>query len=248
MRVWTKIGALAAVILLGASLASAEEALSSQYEGDPDEYVRHDARDWEDEARYAFGIGLGLISLDEPGLVDDVEPYLAASLRIAIGPHHRGNRDAWRGYLEPELGYWESSAAGPVPSFNNISSAQVVQTTGRTDLLLGLNIVGVMPWRGVDFFIGAGAGIHFIDFDQRVFTVVNQVAVSQRDESVSDEALGVNAHFGVDVSISRRASFFGVGRFDIVDDGSNALDAKAYVGLRFRFGGHRARRWSPDDE
>ncbi len=65
---------------------------------------------------------------------------------------------------------------------------------------------------------------------------------------MSDEAIGVNAHFGVDVRISRRASFFGVGRFDIVDDGSNSLDAKAYLGLRFRFGGQRGRDWSPETD
>jgi hypothetical protein len=93
----------------------------------------------------------------------------------------------------------------------------------------------------VDFFVGAGAGVHFIDQDIRVFVDGGSI-----DRSESDEALGVNAHFGVDVGISSKVSFFGVGRFDIVDDSSNSLDAKAYLGVRFRFGGGRPDHWDPD--
>ena len=100
-----------------------------------------------------------------------------------------------------------------------------------------------MPLHAVDFFIGAGAGIHFIDQDVRVFTATGAI-----DSSDSDEALGVNAHFGVDVGISRNVSVFGVGRFDIVDDSSNSLDAKAYLGLRLRFGGERPDRWDPEQD
>jgi hypothetical protein len=100
-----------------------------------------------------------------------------------------------------------------------------------------------MPLNAVDFFLGAGAGIHFIDEDIRSFADGGSI-----DRSNSDEALGVNAHFGLDVGISRNVSLFGVGRFDIVDDNSNSLDAKAYLGLRFRFGGSRPDRWSPEDD
>ena len=175
-----------------------------QNEGDT--YVRHDKRDWEDEGRLSLGLGLGLISLDDPRQEDDVEPYGTISVRIAIGPGNNrpGN---WRGYLEPELGYWESSA-NPV-SVGNPFTGTLSQRSGKSDLLLGLNIVGVMPFNAVDFFIGAGVGIHFIDEDLRVSTSSSNAApVIVSSGSVSDEALGVNAHFGVDVGISRNVSLF----------------------------------------
>ncbi|MFQ5349366.1 MAG: hypothetical protein ACE5EG_02855 [Thermoanaerobaculia bacterium] len=227
MNRWKWIGALMAVCVLGATTAFA----APQEEGDT--YVRHDRRDWEDEGRYSLGLGFGLISLDDPGQADDVEVYGTISFRFAVGPgHHRPG--SWRGYLEPEVGYWESGAG-----LAGLGS----QSLGRIDTLLGLNIVGVMPFDAVDFFLGAGAGIHFIDQDVRVQTATGPV-----DRSDSDEALGVNAHFGVDIGLSRNASFFGVGRFDIVDDSSNSLDAKAYLGLRLRFGGNRPDRWSPGDD
>ncbi len=221
------IGALPAVCLL----AAAPTFAAPQQDGDT--YVRHDQRDWEDDSRYSLGLGLGLISLDDPGQADDVELYGTINFRIAVGPGH--NRPgSWRGYLEPELGYWESGTG---------TRGQTSQSLGRSDLLLGVNLVGVMPLNAVDFFLGAGAGIHFIDEDVRVFANNGSI-----DRSNSDEALGVNAHFGLDVGITRNMSLFGVGRFDIVDDNSNSLDAKAYLGLRFRFGGSRPDRWSPDDD
>jgi hypothetical protein len=208
-------------------------------------YVRHDPRDWEDEERYSLGFGLGLISLDDPGVTDDVEIYGTINFRLAIGPSAWATR-TWRGYLEPELGYWESSSQGVLPAQAAGLPGSAVQQLSKSDLLLGVNIVGVMPLRAVDFFLGAGAGIHFIDRDLRTFTVT-PTGVLATDSSVSDEALGVNAQFGVDVALSWRTSIFGVGRFDIVDDESNSLDAKAYLGLRFRLGGRRPDRWSPGD-
>lgn len=234
------IGALLAACVLTATASQA----APQNEGDT--YVRHDKRDWEDEGRLSLGLGLGLISLDDPRQEDDVEPYGTISVRIAIGPGNTrpGN---WRGYVEPELGYWESSG-NPAPVSNPFSGT-ISQQASKSDLLLGVNIVGVMPYNAVDFFIGTGVGIHFIDQDLRVSSSSSSNApVIVSNSSVSDEALGVNAHFGLDVGISRNVSLFGVGRFDIVDDASNSLDAKAYLGLRLRLGGNRPARWSPDDD
>ncbi len=144
---------------------------------------------------------------------DDVEPYFALNLRIRLDRLGRGRGrggSGFRGYLEPELGYWESSSAA----------------SSVSDLLLGVNLIGGMPLDAVEFFVGAGLGVHLVDRDFRGAGL---------DLSGSDEALGVNAHFGVDVALWRNVSLFGVGRFDIVDDDRDELEGKAYLGARFKF-------------
>jgi hypothetical protein len=150
-----------------------------------------------------FGLGIGLVNLDNVlAVADDVELYYTANYRFAVG-EERETGGGWQGYLEPEVGYWDGDLA--------------------SDLLVGVNFVGVLPYGGVDFFVGAGPAIHFLDSD----VTVNNVTVSE-----SEEAFGVNAHFGVDVHLSDSVSVFGTGRFDIVDD-TESLEARAFVGLRF---------------
>lgn len=185
----------------------ADEALEA---GDSVEIVEADTDD-----RYALGFGLGLINLDEERLSDDVEPFFNLHLRIRFGERaHQAGDTGIRGYLEPEIGYWTSDN----------TDATGVNTSG-SDLLVGVNVIGVIPMESVDFFVGAGAGIHFVNAD---VTIPGQATVT-----TDDEALGVNAQFGVDVHLSRSTTIFGVGRFDIVDDTSNSLEAKVYLGLRF---------------
>lgn len=226
---WSKwIGALMAVSVLGVISASA--APGPQEEGDG--YVRHDERDWEDEARYSLGLAIGWTSLDNPGQEEDVETY--GTINFRIGFQDQRKPGGWRGHLEAELGYWESAAG---------TAGQGSQLLGKSDLLLGLNIVGVAPFSAGEVFLGAGVGVHFIDLDVRSFLADGAV-----DQSVTTEVVGVNAQFGVDLRISRRASVFGVGRADILDDRGNSLDAKFYIGLRFRLGGKRPDHWSPDGD
>ena len=85
-----------------------------------------------------------------------------------------------------------------------------------------------MPLNAVEFFVGGGIGVHFLDVDD---VIVDGVTVP----TDSDEALGVNAQFGVDVSVSRSVGVFAVGRFDLVDDSRDEFEGKAYLGLRFRW-------------
>ena len=239
MKNWVTTVAVALLLL-----APGRAAFADRHEGadEADEAGKIYLDEEYDQGRdWAIGIGFGLVELGDNfvqgGVAvadDDVEQYMMLNLRIPVGHGNARSSGGFRGYLEPELGYWESSTGTP---------GQSSQSLGRSDLLLGLNIVGVMPFNAVDFFIGAGAGIHFIDQDIRVFTSTGSI-----DASASDEAVGVNAHFGVDVGLSRKVSLFGVGRFDIVDDQSNSLDAKAYLGLRFRFGGGRPDHWDPDED
>jgi thiamine biosynthesis protein ThiS len=161
--------------------------------------------------RFGLGIGVGLVNLDEEFLQDDVEEYFTAHLRIAFGDvsAHRGGRPGLQGYLEPEIGIWDG-------------------TRGK-DTLLGINIIGSIPFNAVDFFVGAGAGIHMLETD--AFVNADGDTVPATD----DDAFGVNAQFGIDVHLNQTVTVFGTGRFDIINDSADSLEAKVYLGLRFGF-------------
>jgi hypothetical protein len=202
--------------LLVASTLLTVAAVEAQTTGSEQYYL--DEKIDEPSYRYALGLGFGLVDLGDDLVVgnqlindDDIEQYYSVGLRIGFG-ERRSTRGArvrgYRGYFEPEVAYWE----------NDI----------QTDMLVGVNILGATPVGGVEFFAGGGIGWHFLD------TTIDLPTI-QIDES--EGALGVNAQFGVDVSISESASLFGMGRFDLVDgDRGDDLQTKAYVGLRFRFG------------
>jgi len=164
-----------------------------------------------DNDRFGLGIAAGLVNLDEEFLVDDVENYYTVHLRIAFGDvsAHRGGRPGLQGYLEPEIGFWEGDRS--------------------RDTLLGVNIIGSIPFNAIDFFVGAGAGIHMLETDAFVDGDGNAVAATD------DDAFGVNAQFGVDVHLNRTVTIFGTGRFDIINDSSDSLEAKVYLGVRFGF-------------
>lgn len=161
---------------------------------------------------YALAVGLGLV---EAG---DTEDYLTAALRIRVGrdgDEEDGGGRARRdhgivGYLEPEIGYWESSD-------------DVIE---GSDLLLGINLIGSMPFSRADSFIGIGVGAHFIDS-----------ALLEADPTLDDSEtkLGVNAQFGIDLRMSRSLSAFGTGRFDLVQGSAENVQTKVYLGLRARF-------------
>jgi thiamine biosynthesis protein ThiS len=164
-----------------------------------------------DGDRFGFGVGFGLVNLDEEAISDDVETYFTAHVRIAFGDAtaHRGGRRGLQGYFEPEIGIWDGDAA--------------------SDTLIGFNIIGSIPFNAVDFFIGAGAAMHMIEVDS--FVEGNGTVVPAIDE----DALGVNAQFGIDVHLNENVTIFGTGRFDIIDSASSSLEAKVYLGLRFGF-------------
>ena len=201
MRRWMMICLLTGAALLAAGQAQAQ---GSNDRDDDDNGDRH--RD-----RFALGVGVGLV---EP--LNEVENYYMASLRVRFGGRGDDSRQAAGdegiiGYLEPEVGYWS-------PNGKN-------RGTGD-DLLLGVNLVGVIPLGPVDTFLGVGAGAHFIDST----LLTNDVAGSGKETK-----LGVNAQFGLDLFITRRLSAFGVGRFDLVQGSDDRVQSKVYLGLRGRF-------------
>jgi hypothetical protein len=154
--------------------------------------------------RFALGVGAGLV---EP--LNKTETYYMASLRIRTSG--RGSDQGITGYLEPEVGYWTSTDQSRPKG---------------SDLLLGVNLIGVVPLGAVDSFFGVGAGAHFID-----------AALAADDATLSgrDTKFGANAQFGIDLFINRKLSAFGAGRFDLVQGASNRVQTKVYLGLRGRF-------------
>jgi hypothetical protein len=198
MRRWLTIPALALATLLWSGLASAQDT----YDDGDDE----DGRSRED---FALAVGVGLV---DPGV--DTETYLMAALRIRAGggggERARRRGEGIVGYIEPEVGYWETSDG----------------LVEGSDLLVGANLVGVIPFGNVDSFFGVGAGLHFVD-----------AQVLENDPLLDDSEtkLGLNAQFGLDLRVTRSVSAFGAGRFDLVQDAAEDLQSKVYLGLRARF-------------
>lgn len=159
---------------------------------------------------YALGVGVGLVE------VGQTENYLTAALRIRVGRDGDEDTGASRrdrgieGYIEPEIGYWESSD----------------DLIEGSDLLLGVNLVGAMPFSRAESFIGVGVGVHFID---------SQLLELNPALDDSETKLGANAQFGIDLRLSRSLSAFGTGRFDLVQGSTENVQTKVYLGLRARF-------------
>jgi hypothetical protein len=191
------------VVLLAAAALYPAGSAQAQSRGD-----RYDDEDGRDQDRFALGVGVGLV---EPA--DEVETYLMAALRIRVSGRdddEGAGEQGIRGYLEPEVGYWEASGDGREGS----------------DLLLGVNLVGVVPLGPVDSFFGVGAGAHFVD-----------TSLLENDPFAdgSETKLGANAHFGLDLYITESLSAFGAGRFDLVQGSDDNVQSKVYLGLRARF-------------
>lgn len=157
----------------------------------------------DDRDDFALAIGVGLV---EPA--NDVETYYMAALRFAVGrdKEHGRQTGGIDGYLEPEVGYWEDSDGG------------------GSDLLAGVNLIGVLPLGSVDSFFGVGAGVHWIDAEL--------LGVPGDD---TETKFGANAQFGIDLYISDSWSAFGAGRFDLVQDAVDDIQGKIYLGLRGRW-------------
>ena len=154
---------------------------------------------------YAFSLGVGLVDPEGP-----VEPYYSAAFRFRLGEHDRQAAAYDRGiqaFLEPEVGYWTGDT--------------------QTDTLVGVNLLGLVPFRSVDYYFGVGAGLHFQDVDT--------VQVNGNVTSESDQHFGMNAQFGLDVHVSDKVALFGTGRFDLVEGSDNQVQDKLIVGLRFLF-------------
>jgi hypothetical protein len=203
MRRWLLVSAVVAAVLLPTGWAQAQTS-DDRYSEDGDD---------NDYNRFALAAGIGLV---EP--LDQVETYFMASLRIRAGGRDRGGSggsgfedEGITGYIEPEVGYWESSGE---------------ERAKGSDLLVGVNLIGVVPLGNVDSFFGVGAGVHFVDS-----------ALLENDPTLegSDSKFGANSQFGLDLYITDNISAFGAGRFDLVQGSEDKVQSKVYLGLRARF-------------
>ena len=174
----------------------------------------------EELERFAFGIGIGLVDLSDSITDDSTETYVTANFRILLGDKDRKRDEhAVVAYVEPEIGYWESDNRIPLNTGGTVSSSQ-------SDLMIGINIIGVVPFKNVDYFIGAGLALHSFD----VGLDLNGVDLD------TDETFGVNIQTGLDVHVSDKVDIYGLLRLDLVED-IQEEQAKIVLGLRFRFGG-----------
>lgn len=237
----TRWGLLMVTALLLALLGPSTALAQAPGGGDePYEDVYEDQGAYDADTK-AFGIGAGIVQPDGEG-----EVYFSANFRWRVGHdgrrdrssrgeaysqdayNERYNRQHYRGgypgagegiraYLEPEIGYWSRS-----------------ESEGRRDeedILLGLNLVGVVPTRAADFFLGVGFGVHFVDGER--LTSDGQGGLISED--LGDTRLGGNLQVGVEVSLSQSVGLFGTGRLDILEDQPNDRQTKIWGGLRFHF-------------
>jgi opacity protein-like surface antigen len=207
-------GKVAATLVVAAGLLFGGLLGGPAYAQDHADDDRQDGQDNRVKENFALAVGVGLADVDSVA-----ETYLTAALRIRVGQRHQDDESTdWRGrqpengmrgYFEPEIGYWKASGKNGTGS----------------DLLLGVNLIGVVPVGAVDTYIGAGLGAHRIDAQ----------LLSNPTSDSKQTKLGVNAQFGLDVYLTRSLSLFGTGRFDLVQDARKSVQAKAYLGLRARF-------------
>jgi hypothetical protein len=162
----------------------------------------------------AIGFGVGLDRVEDQGTMyvsgsfrfnwwDDEDEDLQRTLASR-------SRSRMKGFLEAEVGYWKESELTPFES----------------DLLIGINVIGVLPTRAVDLFFGGGVGMHFL----------RESASLEGEESVgNDQRFGANIQFGVDLNFSDPVGIFALGRYDILQGDTLDFQSKIQTGIRFRF-------------
>lgn len=203
---------LVAFVTVLCALAFASAGLAQDRRDD-----RYDDDDDGRNRRLALSLGAGVVEPDGGG-----EIYYHGAFRILVSDEDERGEDDWRyergrrgdiqAYVEPEVGYWERDENG----------------FSESDLLVGVNAIGVVPGQAVDYFFGVGLGVHFLD---------TQIAAApgRTELNESDTHFGGNFQVGLDVHMTEGLSLFGTGRFDVVEGLDETLQGKVYMGLRFRF-------------
>jgi hypothetical protein len=163
----------------------------------------------------ALGFGGGLVRVEEQGLT-----HFTGSFRFNwwdedqeednVGRVLSSRQNRMKGFLEAEVGYWKDTELTPVDR----------------DLSSGINAIGVLPTRSVDFFFGGGMAAHFL----RASGVQ-----SEEDPFEDDTRFGANIQFGVDLNFTDPVSFFALGRYDLLQGEVVDFQSKILLGARWRF-------------
>ncbi len=113
--------------------------------------------------------------------------------------------------VEPEGGYWKKSESTPGV------------TSSVRDVSGGLNILYLVPKKGVTWFAGAGVGAHVIHsaFDIAGFS----------SDSNTEVTSALHLMAGVDYKLTGSLRLFGAVRYDTVSD---VQQNKVYGGLRLK--------------
>lgn len=231
--------------LLG--LMAANTAAAQAPEDDPTEYenlYRQEEQVDYDDDRFAIAVGAGIVLPEDALGRDDGEIYYSAAFRWRLrgretdeyrrrgrrddrggdynerhnNDHYRGqypggsSSGGIRGFLEPEIGYWKKSDGG----------------RDIEDTLIGLNLVGVVPTRFADFFLGVGFAAHQLDG-----VTVDEDGLTDLD--LSETRIGGNVQVGVELYVSEGFGVFGTGRLDILEDQPFDRQTKVWGGLRWHF-------------
>jgi hypothetical protein len=188
-----------ALLLLGAAPSNAAEEPAP---------AERSPRPW------SLGLGVGVVSSASQG-----DAYYAVNLRRRVG-----RRD---GDTAERTGFRMTPRGEGLRAHLELELARFERESDRfvdRDHLLGLNVVGVVPARAVDIFLGVGFGAHFFETRTRA-----------TGASADDVRLGGNAQFGVELNLGERTGVFGVGRVDFLEGELLGQQSKVWGGLRLRF-------------
>jgi hypothetical protein len=182
----------------------------------------------EDESRiateghpWAVGLGYGVVFIDGQG-----DGYFGVNVRRRVGGRSDGDADEHGRSADEQAGFRLGRQREGIRAFLEAEYGRFRRTAGGledTDSLLGLNVIGVVPARSVDLFLGIGFGMHFFD---------SEPAGAVDEDSVR---VGGNAQFGVEVYVSDRVGVFGVGRVDFLEGERLGQQSKVWGGLRVHF-------------
>ncbi len=158
------------------------------------------------QAETDIGIGAGVNFTGDGDL--GTTYYVTANLRWQPHPHFA---------MEPEVGFWSKTAT---TSFCFLVCH--TETVDFRDLNLGVNVYYVFRSGKVQWSVGGGPSVHFI---QGVIGFFG--AGSGEETSVGVQVLG-----GFDFPLTDRSKFFVTTRLDYIDAFNGQV--KIYGGIRFR--------------
>jgi opacity protein-like surface antigen len=186
--------------------------------------ARADEEPKPDEAEghaWAVGLGYGVVFIDDLG-----DGYFGINLRRRVGGRD-GDEDEQGRSRDEQTGFRLGRQREGIRAFVEAEYGRFKRDDGQgrtdTDQLLGLNVIGVVPARSVDIFLGIGFGMHFLDAEPAM--------AAEEDSS----RVGGNAQFGVEVYVTERVGVFGAGRVDFLEGERLGQQSKVWAGLRVHF-------------